>query len=238
MIALPEMQGQLGNQMFQYASMRALALKHGMGIYYSKEYQISEVFKLPDIEVPMGNFSFYSEPGFSYTEIPLISKDMVLKGFFQSEKYFKDFEEEIKKDFTFKSPVFLDIESVDAISLHVRRGDYIKTPNYHPLCTMEYYKKALTLMPDEEVIVFSDDIPWCKDNFKGERFVFSEGRSNSQDLEYMSKCKHHIIANSSFSWWGAWLGSYNGITTAPKNWFGSEANLDTKDIIPEDWIVL
>ena len=237
MIAYPEMQGYLGNQMFQYASMRALALKHDMGIYYSNEYQISDVFKLSDIEAPVGNFSVYSEPEFSYTEIPLLSKNMVLKGFFQSEKYFKDFEEEIRKDFIFKNPT-PTLSNIDSISLHVRRGDYVAKSDYHPLCTMQYYEEALALMPNEEVIVFSDDIPWCKDNFKGERFVFSEGRSNSQDLEYMSKCKHHIIANSSFSWWGAWLGSQKGIITAPKKWFGPEANLNTKDILPEDWIVL
>ena len=238
MIALPEMQGQLGNQMFQYSAMRAAALKYNTDIYYSKEYQINEVFKLAETGVFVGNFLLYSEPEFSYTEIPLLSKNMVLRGFFQSEKYFKDFEEEIRKDFIFKSPSFSDVEWLDAISLHVRRGDYLKTPGYHPVCPMDYYVKALEIMPKVKIIVFSDDISWCKNNFVGDRFSFSENRTNNQDLEYMSKCKNHIIANSSFSWWGAWLGNYNGITVAPKTWFGPEPNLDTKDIIPEEWIVL
>ena len=228
--------GYLGNQMFQYAAVRALGLELDVPIYFPKEHQINEVFQLTEMEYPSGQFYMYQEPSFNYIKIPHIAESILLHGYFQSEKYFNNYKEVIKKDFTFKNPT-PTLSNIDSISLHVRRGDYVDKSDYHPLCTMEYYEEALALMPNEEVIVFSDDIPWCKDNFKGERFVFSEGRSNSQDLEYMSKCKHHIIANSSFSWWGAWLGNQEGITVAPKKWFGNY-HKSWDDIYCEGWKVL
>ena len=228
--------GRLGNQMFQYAAVRALGLELDVPIYFPKEHQINEIFQLTEMENPSGQFYHYSEPSFNYIKIPLTLNNLIIHGYFQSEKYFYDYKDIIRKDFTFRDET-ANINYQDSISLHVRRGDYVSKSDYHPLCTMEYYEEALALMPNEEVVVFSDDIPWCKEKYKGERFVFSEGRTNAQDLEYMSKCKHHIIANSSFSWWGAWLGTQEGVTVAPKKWLGNIQE-NTKDVVPEDWIVL
>ena len=117
----------------------------------------------------------------------------------------------------------LEIVSKDFISLHIRRGDYLYNPN-HPVQPIEYYKKALEQMPkDLPVIVFSDDSQWCREHefFEDNRFMISEDNEDHYDLCLMSMCGYHIIANSSFSWWGAWLAKSKKII-APKDWFGAD----------------
>ena len=126
-------------------------------------------------------------------------------------------------------------------SIHVRRGDYLTKPNIHPTQTINYYMDAVKLMsPNTLFLVFSDDIGWCKDNFKDfTNIVFIEGNSDYEDLLLMSLCDNNIICNSSFSWWAAWLNQNpNKKVVAPKLWFGSGLNHNTKDITPENWIEL
>ena len=124
----------------------------------------------------------------------------------------------------------------NTVSLHVRRTDYVNLQNYHPIAAIQYYKDALDLIEHDKVVVFSDDINWCKKNFKFNNMVFIEGNSNIEDLYLMSMCNNNVIANSSFSWWAAWLNKneYKKIV-APKVWFGPAAPSD-KDIIPDTWI--
>jgi hypothetical protein len=127
----------------------------------------------------------------------------------------------------------------DVISLHVRRGDYVSNPN-HPVQTSEYYREALSLLPDLPVIIFSDDPSWCNQQeiFSSDRFAVSEGNTTDADLCLMSLCKYHIIANSSFSWWGAWLAKSEKVI-APQNWFGGDCSKNnTKDLYLSDWIIL
>ena len=122
------------------------------------------------------------------------------------------------------------------ISLHIRRGDYTANPN-HPTQDIEYYRQALNQMPDLPVIVFSDDPEWCNQQefFSSDRFAISEGNATDADLCLMSLCKYHIIANSSFSWWGAWLANSKKVI-APKVWFGpSLPQHDTSDLYCEGW---
>ena len=127
------------------------------------------------------------------------------------------------------------------ISLHVRRTDYVEKSQDHPPCSLDYYKEALTHFDDDrQVIIFTDDIPWCKSQeiFSGDRFLISETEDNVYDLCLMSMCKSHIIANSSFSWWGAWLADSDKVI-APKRWFGTTgytAKNNTEDIVPDRWI--
>jgi hypothetical protein len=124
------------------------------------------------------------------------------------------------------------------VSLHVRRTDYVTSNGYHPVQSIEYYKNAIDIIGDYDYIfVFSDDIQWCKDNLKFKNMVFMEGFSDIEDLHIMSLCQNNIIANSSFSWWGAWLNIHpEKKIIAPTNWFGEQANLNTSDMIPSDWI--
>ena len=122
------------------------------------------------------------------------------------------------------------------ICIHVRRGDYLNNPSIHPTCTKEYYQKALesfSFMKYTPIFV-SDDIKWCKENFKGE---FSPFKDELEDLTLLSMCNDNIIANSTFSWWGAYLNqSKIKVVVSPKQWFGENGPQDTQDIIPNNWI--
>ena len=191
-------------------------------------------------------------------------------GFFQSEKYFEHIEDEIRKDYTFKdnwlqpSLDFMDqFGGEEVLFLHVRSGDpnltdkrgfkwaYVNLQDQHPTQPIEYYEEALTYFPDDmPVLVFSDSIEWCKNQeiFQPERFMFSEPEDVYDDgalvpyidLCLMSLCSHAIIANSSMSWWGAWLQSNpHKRVIAPKMWFGSAYQFhNTKDLYCDDWTVL
>lgn len=196
--------------------------------------------------------------------------DSSLYGFFQSEKYFKHIEDVIRKEYTFHDAhlgpckeMMESFEGQEPIMLHVRRGDanltdprgfkwsYTQCGDQHPTQTIEYYERALAEFDDDQpVIVFSDSVDWVEDQefFEGDRFMVSKPTDKYDDGSYtpyadlclMSLCSHAIIANSSMSWWGAWLQTNpNKKVVAPKNWFGpAYANKDTKDLYCPDWIVL
>ena len=231
--------GWLGNQMFQYAAVASLAKEIGASFGFPKNTpNLFDVFNLTAEKDPAPSMYLYKEEGFHYHPLPETSEDVTLFGYFQSEKYFSKHKDFIKKEFTFKKQL-TDAPS-GKISLHVRRGDYLNLQEHHPPCTMSYYNKAMDLFPGGQFLVFSDDIDWCKRNFKGKNVEFSMGESAEDDLQLMSKCDHHIMANSSFSWWGAWLGNNKDKrVVAPKQWFGpAKRGYDTKDLYCEDWIVL
>jgi len=249
--------GRFGNQMFQYATLRSVAHKTGHRAVLpippktTNSYQrfvLDEAFCGLSIE-----YKNISPPPKTYQEKSMrfdgsifsIEDGTDIIGYFQSEKYFAEISELIRKEFCFKKEIQ---QSVDdryktvlndhyAVSLHVRRGDYVNLQDTHPLCTEEYYRKALDLMPkDAKIVVISDDINWCKNNLShlhGD-MVFSDNKNSYEDMYLMSKCRANIIANSSFSWWGAWLADGDRVV-APKKWFGKN-DIDSSDIIPERWI--
>ena len=252
--------GRLGNQMFQYATLKSIATKHGYEFTIPPsdfndpwhDHQLFEGFELyslpkenirynqTDKRVEEGHFHFNQE---LYESCP---DDIDLFGYFQTEKYFSDIKEDVKKDFTFKENILSvakdyrsQIESDEVISLHVRRGDYVNQP-WHGCCPLEYYQEALSMFDSNiPVIIFTDDPKWALNQniFGSDRFYVSQGNSNLFDMCLMSLCDYHIIANSSFSWWGAWLSNSKKVI-APKRWFGpplSDQN-DTKDLVPDRWI--
>ncbi len=172
-----------------------------------------------------------------------------ISGYWQSEKYFKDYEDDIRKLYSF--PAINDVENkhiammamdTESVSLHVRRGDYLNEPLLNGICEEKYYESAISEIKKRVnnplFFVFSNDIPWCRVHFKQENIIFVDnntGQNSYRDMQLMSFCKHHIIANSSFSWWGAWLGSKEGITIAPRKWFNGVNDCDM-DIYPLKWI--
>ena len=126
------------------------------------------------------------------------------------------------------------------VALHIRRGDFLRNSANHHNLGLDYYEKALKYFPNRNVIVFSDDPEWCKEQelFSDDRFLIAEGNSNYVDMCLMSQCDDFIIANSTFSWWGAWLANC-GKVIAPKKWFGpNNAHLNTKDLYPDAWEIL
>jgi len=177
---------------------------------------------------------------FVYSPIPY-RNNFAYVGYFQSEKYFKHRRDEILElfrpgdDFLHEIDKYKDL--FGNISLHVRRNDYVKIyPHIHPPQTPEYYERALELLPkDLKVVVFSDDIAWSRETFKGDRYVIMD-EIDYVSLYVMSKMNHHVIANSSFSWWGAWMSEYEDKKIiAPDKWFGPTGE-NYRDIVPENWI--
>jgi len=252
--------GQLGNQMFQYASLLGISRKIGTsfsipnhnevindGLGNRLRIELFEVFKLNPENIGFVNGNDIRESCFEF-DPTIFSLDKNINhnlvGFFQSEKYFKESENEVRSNFDFLDFIKEDcidmIDTVkDSIAIHIRRGDYlINNQNHHNL-SLDYYEKSLSHFDnDRQVIIFSDDPKWCKEQklFSDDRFLVSEGNSSYHDLYLMSKCSDFIIANSSFSWWGAWLAN-RGKVIAPKKWFGPALeHKNTQDLYLEKWI--
>ena len=199
--------------------------------------------------------NYIVEPHFNYWDgVNYLNDNSYLDGYWQSERYFGDNADKIRAEFTFKIPfsktnneIAAHILQLNAISLHVRRGDYVTNPKnaYIGFCSLDYYKAAINQMmnkiKDPVFFVFSDDIEWVKNNLLfASQAVFVDHNKNTEsynDMRLMSLCKHHIIANSSFSWWGAWLNANpKKLVIAPKNWFRN--GTDDGDLIPAEWIRL
>lgn len=198
--------------------------------------------------------NIYKETAFSYEEkSEKIVDNTFVEGFFQSVKYFDD---EIVKNLNWKAPISSktqeieeDMKDKNAVSIHIRRGDYVNKAIYKEMfneLTVEHYKKAIEIIKEKVenpvFYVFSDDPEWAKNNL-GIEATFPSHNSNYdswQDMYLMSKCKHNIIANSSFSFWGAMLNkNENKIVIAPKKWFNDDSiENSTKDIYPDNWIKL
>jgi hypothetical protein len=286
--------GGLGNQMFQYATGRALSLECNVPLRLDvsrfadfglhQGFELQRVFDCPveivgeaEVRGILG-WQFYPrirrllacpslavfrcsafvvEPHFHYWPgIKNIPRDCYLVGYWQSEKYFQDAISTIRADFTFKSPLTNrnaelaeQIRQVSAVSLHVRRGDYVKNPETnatHGLCSLDYYLVAIQYIAERverpHFFIFSDDMDWVKDNLKIGfpcQYVDHNQRAESyNDMRLISLCRYHIIANSSFSWWGAWLSlNPNKIVIAPARWFNT-SKIKTRDLTPELWIRL
>jgi hypothetical protein len=226
--------GRLGNQLFQIATTIALAIRNN-DRYIFPTWLYENSFNLHDcFSANITNYQTYNELNFTYTPI-LYKPNLNLFGYFQSEKYFVDHWDDIRKLLT---PTITFGTNNNCTSIHVRRGDYLNLTKKYSQLNMDYYKMAMEKTNTSKYMVFSDDIAWCKNNFQGDQFIFSEGKSDVEDLALMLGCEHNIIANSSFSWWGAYLNKNpTKIVVAPSKWFGPVLSYnDTRDLLPSSWI--
>lgn len=276
--------GGLGNQMFQYAVGRALALARGTTLeldrgWYLEEGQrakVRRVFELDSFELQARMTQYpaalvrrweagrltlprrrmvvirAADADMAFDQSILDAPDRTLLiGYWQSEKYFSGVADVIRRDFSFRRPAAAEnlrmgeaIRGRGAIAVHVRRADYVSDP-MHPTLGVEYYERAARIVlgrvADPIFVVFSDDADWAKANLDfgcSTVYVTRNAGKSWEDLRLMTLCRHHIIANSSFSWWGAWLGtSPDKVVVAPERWFGDET-LDTRDLIPPGWVRL
>lgn len=190
-----------------------------------------------------------------YTNGVFNTNCLYLSGYWQSEKYFKFIESKIRKAFEFQNinnknkKIAEDIASRTSVSLHLRRGDYVGNQLYTGVCNEEYYAKAITLLINlinpqikPQFYLFSDDKEYAKQfaskhNISATVITCNKAEDNYQDMYLMSQCKHNIMANSSFSWWGAWLNNnHDKIVIAPERWFNPGTEDTWKDIVPETWI--
>lgn len=214
-----------------------------------------QLFKLPAAPKSPG---YIHELKFTFNpEILELTGDLIyLDGYWQSEKYFNNVDSDTRREFQIASvpdrknqEKLALIQSKESVCVHIRRGDYVKnqeTNSVHGTAPLEYYYQALehiqTMHRNPELFIFSDDLKWVRQNLHTNfpmHFMDHNGpEKDYEDLRLMSTCKHHIIANSTFSWWGAWLGEHPGqIVIAPKKWFRTK-DMDSKDLIPSRWLQL
>lgn len=246
------LKGGLGNQMFQIATAYSLSLSNDdvccfdftNGLFTQKpaNYYKDNIFsKIENNKIQITNK--YTEPKFNYSEIPYKS-DMIIDGYFQSEKYFINHRKQIIQLFKNESIIdtiynkYSDILK-NSVSVHIRRGDYVNLQKIHPVQDISYYQKSFDFLNPENILIFSDDITWCKNNFKSEKIFFIENQKDYEDIYLMSLCNNNIIANSTFSWWGAWLNeNENKKVFAPKKWFGENYCYDFSDIYTKEMILI
>lgn len=279
--------GGLGNQLFQYALGRHLALlnqtelklditafesyklhKYSLDAFnikkniaskdeidrFKKYKPKSERMRFLYNMLFADSSKYFQEEGFNFNpEVLKIGGDAYIDGYWQTEKYFKDIESTIRADFSFVLPqskkdmkILAQIHEYNSVSIHIRRADYVtdaKANKAHGTCPTEYYNKAVDIIAmkvtNPHFFVFSDDHDWVKKNIKINYPTVYVDHNNSdtnyQDLRLMASCKHNIIANSSFSWWGAWLNENpNKIVITPQRWF-ADTNRDNSDLIPSTW---
>lgn len=250
-----QMMGGLGNLLFPLATAYSISKKNNLNLklFYNHfgylhthplEYR-NNIFKYFDEINSVDDFHLIEQKTFEYypLEIPR-NKNLFLNGYFQSEKNFIDYEDDLlqklgpsKEKIQELSCIYPYILKENTVSIHIRRGTYLQLQENHPCLDEHYYKDALNEFINYKIFVFSDDISFCKSQFKEKNYIFVENKFDLDDLYLMSLCKNNIIANSTFSWWGAWLNkNKNKKVFAPKKWFGPGLQFNPKDIIPENWI--
>ena len=289
-----KLQGGLGNQLFQYATARALARHHRTSVAFDlsffqaldantaitpRSYELHNLGIVPR-SVPLLSQIAYGlwRPPFQKKRIQQLAQRLhagmiyreksfrfdptlrasttdrtYLVGYFQSERYFEDSRtlllEELKFPTSPPPELASLIQSTPSVSLHIRRGDYATNPitrQFHGMCSLDYYAKAVELLTEKlgpiHLFVFSDDLAWAREKLHfAHPVTFVEGHSGAhsyKDMQLMSLCHHHIIAYSSFSWWGAWLNpSPEKIVIAPRQWFAEPtAESQSQDLVPPSWI--
>lgn len=281
-----KLQGGLGNQLFQYATARALAEQHGSAVAFDlssfqeaaarpditpRRYELDAFAIAPTqpslldglardagpvflkkIGQKLRNITTYQERALGYD--PMIGQkttaNTYLVGYFQSERYFENIRDVLRDELTFLSaPDYVLLpKAPNLVSLHVRRGDYVTSPKssaLHGLCSLEYYQKAAAYLAERlgeiTIAVFSDDQPWARAHLNlPHPVIFVERHAADEsyrDMQLMSQCDHHIIANSSFSWWGAWLNpSPDKLVVAPRNWLAHAEDPGTSaNRTPSGW---
>ena len=262
--------GKFGNQMFQYAAAFSLAKKHSEDLYIldsrpsptggREKYELLEAFSSLEAKIISHDDDCvksitgqYREPSFTFdSNLSLVRSNTDIHGYFQSELYFREYREDLLRQFSFSSSV-LDkcqkrikqineaYQSSNICAVHVRRGDYQNLSDYHTNMSShpEYYSMSMGAVSQKlegtKFIVFSDDIDWCKNTFPDD-VIFSDMSNHFEDMCLMSLCNSHIIANSSFSWWGAWL-SNSKLVIAPRMWFGPKGPSQWNTIYAAGWYV-
>lgn len=282
-----KLKGGLGNQMFQFAAAKRLAVKHTVPLKFDMSFLDTEPenerytkreFELDKFNI---NIEIASEKEIQaikkqrwkniitpiwikerkrdcYKQLVRAGKCCYLDGYFQSEKFFVDISDRINNELTFKNRLLgvewgeikEKITNSNSISLHFRRGDYVTNPNaniFHGVCSMDYYQKAVKAIAEKtehpHFFIFSDDIQWVMGNFSinfPTVFVEKKEEDLHSDFQLMSLCKHNIIANSSYSWWAAWLNKHkNKIVIAPEKWYAdADKQKNLNDLIPSKWITI
>lgn len=250
------LQGGLGNYLFQISAAYGISKRDNkklkidtsdIAIIHSPlELYTNNILR--NVEFGnINNFNFIHQTHhlpITFTDIPVIIGNLKLDGYYQNEKYFNQYRDDILNLYkidnlteNYLNEKYSEILLGNTCSIHVRRGNYVERQHFHPLQTIDYYKNAISIIGEETLfLIFSDDIEWCKINLNFiKNKIFISGNLDYQDLYLMSMCDHNIIANSSFSWWGAWLNqNKNKKVIYPSFWFNNGP--DSSEIGGENWI--
>ncbi len=244
--------------MFQIAATLGYAYRYGghaasFDLSSQGEYANTIFHRLPIGRIPEDSIEIWDPGDFSFREIPFHEgRDVVIRGHLQSERYFEHCRQAIAsmlgpshEEERRLSDKYRECLSGTALSVHVRRGDYLHKQECHPLLSVGHYRTALETVrsrtPVDRVLCFSDDIPWCRDAVDLDvPTTYIEGERADTDMFLMSMCRHNVIANSTFSWWAAWLNpNPSKIVIAPQRHFGPAfGHLSDRDIYPEGWLRL
>jgi len=250
--------GGLGNMMFQIATIESFGQETGYKVCYptfrdalesiSKYYHSQNakdftcIFKNfrwdKNIDKPYIPARTMHVP-FKYVDFT-ITDNTNYSGYFQSEKYFpdRDFILQLFEPADYIKEALKKYNTEDICSIHIRRGDFLTTGNTTEILTMDYYCEALLKVDARKFFIFSDDLDWCRECFKGDRYTFIQD-INYVELFLMSRCRENIIANSTFSWWGSYLNNdKDRKIIAPHRWFKEESNIESKDIYRNEWTVI
>lgn len=254
MIGINNFGWRLGNQMFQLATAVTLAKSNNDYVAFPK-WDYAQYFAGDFTPVDFHGVYEHKEDGFHYRPI-VYRKALGLNGYFQSEKYFIDQQHTIRTMFVPNKDVertvfekFNQLETTGGptCAVHVRRGDYVNLPNHHPTVPREWYWDDIASFEEgTHFLIFSDDTGWCYKNIKApckdierHKITVVEGGTDIEDFFMQQLCDNNIIANSSYSWWAAWLNTRTERVIAPKQWFGPVYDdWDTKDLIPDRWEIL
>ncbi len=241
--------GGIGNVFFQIAAGIGVAENHYCDFFFDERLRTpsshlpDEILidkfldRVPRLDYRCNNYGVYKERDFSFCGTPFLGSswlqdyDLVLDGYWQSEKYFEKHKEKVIS--------FLKCEETKPngyCAIHVRRGDYLGLSNYHTNLGLDYYHIAMNVLKSKKFLIFSDDMDFCKSVFKGRDFSFYEDSDTYATFYEMASCSEFIIANSTFSWWAAYLSQANRVV-APSNWFGPDGP-KKHDLIPERWITV
>ena len=248
--------GRLGNSMFQVAAVMSYAKKYGYEWAVPGDARESAIHRVyPDLPKTGHHFNGFPKNGYGaehyeYYEWPAWGDNILLQGFFQSEKFFENVKDRVKK--IFELPHVPEVE--DMVSIHVRRGDFVTHAKSFPPITSEWLESAVDKIYERvgcplRFMVFSDDIQWCRENIRLLGVEFFTDPNERTSLAFMASCKHHIICNSTFSWWAAYLGhNPDRIVVCPnsRDWYGPENSVVTfaksqglepcRNLIPNGWI--
>ena len=293
--AIVELTGGLGNQLFQYAAARALALREARRLHFAWHLHRGDTqrrFMLSAFSLPVGvdrepltrmrlrllglrsplplvdrkpgptwqrmtcRLAHLKERGFAHAPLASDAQGVVLQGYFQSWRYFADAQPEIRSELQVAQPpsgpnavLLRRMATENAVCLHIRRGDYVSNPAaaaFHGSMQLDYYRAAIAALGacgrDATFYVFSDDPAWARAHLQTGRptVVVAHNGVDApwEDLRLMAACRHFVIANSSLSWWGAWLSEHpQKRVVAPARWF-ADSTIDTRDLCPGTWLRL
>lgn len=242
--------GGLGSQLFQIATTLALAWDNNDSAVFdlaqpayrfqgrlAKDYRDSLYQNLEILETGSYDSRFeavYRERSQHYHKIPY-SPGLLISGQFMSAKYFEHHRQRLLETLN-----LTNLKQTGTTAIHIRRGDYLRLNKYHRVLDLSYYLAAIDLANEREFLIFSDDLPWCRQHFqtsKNMAFNFFESTDDLDALKTMAGCDRHIIANSTFSWWAAWIANRQ-VTIAPKQWYGERLNHLVSDIYTERMLLI